>query len=62
MLIVGLYKTPSQNNSLFLENMSKSLGRYLDSYENITLLGDFNMTLEDKNLQHVTRTFSLEHL
>ena len=61
-LIVGLYKPPSQNNSLFLENMSKNLSRYLDSYENITLSGDFNMTPEDKNLQHFTDTFSLEHL
>ena len=61
-LIVGLYKPPSQNNSLFLENMSKNLSRYLDSYENITLLGDFNMTPEDKNLEHFTDTFSLEHL
>ena len=61
-LIVGLYKPPSQNNSLFLENMSKNLSRYLDSYENITLLGDFTMTPEDKNLEHFTDTFSLEHL
>ena len=61
-LIVGLYKPPSQNNSLFLENMLKNLSRYLDSYENITLLGDFNMTPEDKSLQHFTDTFSLKHL
>ena len=60
-LIVGLYKPPSQNNSLFLENMSKNLSRYLDSYENITLLGDFNINPEDKNL-HFVNTFSLEHL
>ena len=34
----------------------------LDSYENRTLLGDFNITPEDKNLQHFPDTFSLEHL
>ena len=61
-LIVGLYKPPSRNNSLFLEKMSKSLSLYLDSYENMTLLGDFNMTPEDQHLQHFTDTFSLEHL
>ena len=61
-LIVGLYKPPNQSNSLFLENMSKNLSRYLGSYENITLLRDFNMTPEDKNLQHFTDAFSLEHL
>ena len=26
--------------------------RIVDSYENITLLRDFNMTPEDKNLEH----------
>ena len=30
-LIVGLYNPPSQNNSLFLENMSKNLSKYVDS-------------------------------
>ena len=61
-LIVGLYKPPIQNNSLFLESMSKNISQYLGSYENITLLGDFNMTPEDKNLQNFTDTFSLENL
>ena len=42
--------------------MLKNVSRYLDSYENITLLGDFNMTSKNKNLQHFTDTFSLEHL
>ena len=28
----------------------------------MTLLGDFNMTPEDKNVQHFTDTFSLGHL
>ena len=56
-LTVGLCKPPSQNNCLFLENMSKNLSRYLDSYENIKLLGDFNMTLEDKNLTAFYRYF-----
>ena len=61
-LIVDLCKPPRQNNSLVLENMSENLSRYLDSYENIILLGDFEMTPEDKNLQYFTNTFSLEHL
>ena len=47
-LIVGLHKPPCQKNSLFLEKMSKNLSKYLDSYENITLSGDFNMTPEYK--------------
>ena len=42
--------------------MSKYISQYLDSYENITLLEDFNMTPEDKNLQDFTDTFSLDNL
>ena len=61
-LIVGLYKPPIQNNSLFLGSMSKNFSQNLDNYENITLLGDFNMTSEDKNLQDFTDTFSLDNL
>ena len=61
-LIVGLYKPPSLNNSLFLENMSKNCSRYLDIYEKITMLRDYNMTPEGKNLELFTNTFSLEHL
>ena len=53
-----LFKTPSQSSSLFSEYMSKNLSRYLDSYENITLLGDFHMTAEDKSLQHFTDSTS----
>ena len=42
--------------------MSQNLSRYLDSYENITLLGGFNMSPEDRNFQHFKDTFRLEHL
>ena len=35
---------------------------YLDSYENITLLGDFNMTPGDKNVLHVTNILSFKRL
>ena len=54
-------KSPSQNNSLLLENMSKNLSRYLQSYKNI-LLADFIITQENENLQRFKGTFSLEHL
>ena len=49
-LIVGACKPPDQSNSAFLESLSKSLSIYLDTYENVILLGDFNMTPEDKSL------------
>ena len=61
-LIVGAHKPPDQSKSVFLENSSKSLSIYLDPYENVILLGDFNMTPEDKNLQLFADPFNLEHL
>ena len=35
---------------------------YLDTNENVKLLGDFNMTPEDRNLQVFADSFNLEHL
>ena len=35
--------------------------RSVESYDNITLIGDLDITPEDKNLQHFTDTFSHEH-
>ena len=61
-LIIGTYKPPSQNNSLFLENLPNNLSTYLKGYDNILLQGDFNMTPENTNLQHFTDSSNLENL
>ena len=49
-LIIGIYKPPSQNNSLFLENFRII---FFSDFDDILLLADFNVTPEDTNLQHV---------
>ena len=61
-LIVGAYKPPDQSKSVFLESLSKSLSIYLDTYENVILLWDFNMIPEDKNFQLFADSFNLEHM
>ena len=61
-LIVCGYKLLDQSKSVFLESLSKSLSIYLDTCENVTLLGDFNMTSEDKSLQLFADPFNLEYL
>ena len=61
-LVVGAYKPPEQSKFVFLESLSESLFIYLDTYENAIVLGDFNMTPEDKNLQLFADSFNLEHL
>ena len=55
-------KFPEQIKSVFLESLSKSLAIYLDTHENVILLGDLNITSEDKNLQLFADFFNLEHL
>ena len=61
-LIISTYKPPTQNDPLFSENLSNNLSTYLKDYDNILLLGDFNMTPENINLQHFTDSFNLENL
>ena len=56
-----IYKPPDKSKSVFLKSLSKSLSIYLDTYENEILLRNFNMTLEDKNLQ-LFHYFNSEHL
>ena len=55
-------KFPEQSKSVFLESLSKSLAIYLDTHENVIILGDLNITSEDKNLQLFADSFNLEHL
>ena len=61
-LFVGAYKPPDQSKTAFLESLSKNLSTYLDTYENILMLGDFNMTPGDKNMQPFADSFNLENL
>ena len=61
-LILGLYKPPSLNETYFLEALSKILGKLTCQYENIILIGDFNLTVENNNLENFMSTFDLECL
>ena len=55
-------KSPEQSKFVFLESLSKSLAIYLDTHENVIILGGLNITSEDKNLQLFVDSFNLEHL
>ena len=61
-LIVGAYKPPEQSKSVFLGSLYRILSIYLCTYEYVILLGHFNMTPEDKNLQLFEDSFNLEYL
>ena len=61
-LCIGLYKSPSQNENYFLDILSKVLGKQTCQYENVMLIGDFNLTVNNKNLGVFMNTFNLESL
>ena len=59
-LCIGLYKPPSQNEKYFLDNQSLALTKVSCEYENVMLIGDFTLTVENKNLEVFMNTFDLE--
>ena len=61
-LCSGLYKAPSQNEKYFLDNLSLALIKMSYEYKNVMLIGDFNLTIENKNLKVFMNAFDLECL
>ena len=51
MAICELLQTPSQNEEFFISNLSKSMNAFLTKYDNILVMGDFNLTTENKHLE-----------
>ena len=47
---------------IFLNHVSNELDKFLPSYENILLLGDFNSTMSEKEMQEFCTKYNLEHL
>ena len=61
-LFIGLYKTPSQNENNFLDNLSLIINRRTYQYENSMLIVDLSITIENKNLEVVMNSLGLECL
>ena len=61
-LLLGNYKTPSQNDLPFINESNLALNFFSPVYENFVLLGDFNMPTENPNLRNYLRSFDLESL
>ena len=61
-LILGTYKPPSQNEPTYVSEIQKLLTYYRSSYDNILLLGDFNMSFSNKNIKDLCDMFELNHL
>ena len=58
---IGLYIPPSQNDKYFLDNLSLILNKLTCRFDNIMLMGYFNLTVENKNLE-VMSTFDMDCL
>ena len=61
-LVLGAYKPPSANDATFLDQIKLTLNNYSKSYENFSFIGDFNMTVENSDLNDLMNTFCLENL
>ena len=61
-LAIGIYKLPQSCSKMFIEKLSNQLTDLHTSYDNILLLGDFNMTAEDLKQQVFCGTHDLKNL
>ena len=61
-LCLGFYKSPSQNENYFLDNLAEILRKQTCQHENVMLIWDFNLSVNDKNLGVLMNTFNLESL
>ena len=59
-LFVGCYKPPSQNEELFISNLSKTINAFSTKFDNIFLMGDFNLTIENKHLEELLSLFNIK--
>ena len=50
-LCICLYEPPTQNEKYFPEILSFAVAKMSCEYEDIMLTGDFNLTVENKNLE-----------
>ena len=59
-LCVGIYRSPSKNEKYFIDHLSKTLGQLSRQYDKTVLIGDFNLTINNKSLENFLTTFDLE--
>ena len=61
-LLLGLYKPPNQKTSDFIPNLSLILDLFLKNYDNVTLIGDFNLSSDDIPLKSFLQAYNLTSL
>ena len=61
-LFLDIYKPPSQNDIEFTNKLSLVIDHYLPKYENLILIGDFNLSTEYHHLDAVIQAYNLNNL
>ena len=61
-LLLPLYRNPLQNQTYFVDNISRIIDRYSAARENVLILGDFNMEANDKALVPLVEAYKLYSL
>ena len=59
-LCIGLCKPPSQNDKHFHDNLSLIWNKLTRKFDKIMLMGDFNLTVENKNHEVFMSAFDME--
>ena len=61
-LFIGMYKPPSQSDREFTNRLSSIIDYYLPKYENLILIGDFNLSIENQHLDALIQAYNLNNL
>ena len=60
-LFLGIYKPPSQSDNYPTNKLSFTIDHYLPKYENLILIGDFNLPTENSHLDAVIHAYKLNN-
>ena len=61
-LIVGGYNPKKEDIGHFLNKLTTNLNHYLDKYDNLILLGDFNSQMNEPDMEEFCKLYNLSNL
>ena len=61
-IFIGIYKPPSQSDNEFTNRLSLIIDYYLPKYENLILIGDFNLSIENQHLDALMQACNFNNL
>ena len=61
-VLLSVYRPPTQSEEIFLDNLGRALDKYSGEFENFIILGDFNMTVNERELKNFLDLYSLKSM